>query len=1167
MLKFIISFGVLFVGSFGIALSLSSIDLNNSSTEDLEYLTGVGPATAENIKNQRPFCKKKQLEEVDGIGPARYDDNKDIIKISPPDEEDLFEKFCESCGGDFDNIDDVCDSKEKKDEKKDDKEEDKKEEDEEDEEENKKKDKGDDEKGDKDEKSEKDGKDETEDESKNEEDKKDKDNENGDKDEQSQQKSKKQEKIDKLENKLNDYKSQKKYKSNQNQKLNDKIDNLEKKLSNQSSKNHPMFTGNLKISEIHLDSDTFPNYIQIGSYGGAYSGSVSIKGLGRGQSERQFDLQIGSGQQKIISYYDTGFNDLPNLKTIDDEVYLTNNGQTLKLFDQDGDKHDKITYGSFESDYSAYFGGSYSGDYRIFDKIDKPTPGFSPKALDFYFAKEDDNKCNFQIHPDKNIFTGSVSYEFDFDATDFEIKYRIEDNQGEKVRSPNYTNNNTPRNFTPSDDYPQIFVIYAKLITDNCETMASQKIGYIPESKYKKNFYKLKENLKNQDYIVEDDMSFRVARSDYTFGQLYDKVDTQLSEKGLSLTFTTGKINGRENIKKSTSSDNESHTTNQSESKTKNSPTPININTASKKKLESLPGVGSATASKIIENRKFCSKNQLKSVPGVGEVTYQNIKPKIFIKEGISCNKEKDNKDNKNTRDNKEKSSDESSNHSPSNSSDPVEINTASITGLQKIDGIGKNHAQTIKQNTPYCNYHDLLKLDGIGETTIENMKADSNVFLESPQKCFKSESKNETTPTQSIEINSASFTGLQKIDGVGEVAANSILEKRPICSKDQLLKIDLIGEKLIEKILKNDNIHIDLLECKQFKNEKDSKNQKRSKDIVTNGTLKIQEIYPYDDLLNSYVLIRSVGGDYNGPLEIKGAGRGSSSRKFDIQLGSGHQKIISSSDYGFPNQLDVKTLEDSLYLTNDGQKLKLIGQNGQKMDKVDYQPPESASAVIYGGDLNNGYRVFDQQDSFFGGEYSLPENIKNAVQTQKQFDEKLSSENQKYQRARKYWSKCVSDRDHYENKMRLYRNYVNLVNQELKYERYPVFAESKISDYYDIYKNSKDAINSGQQRIEIFDAEIIAYDISNIYNVTQANLFDLPQRYQEYASDIIKNKYITLPQKNILSILEQFQNKKQFILKNINLDESSFDVILWIQEFLRGVDFDKPTQLSSEKL
>jgi len=65
---------------------------------------------------------------------------------------------------------------------------------------------------------------------------------------------------------------------------------------------------------------------------------------------------------------------------------------------------------------------------------------------------------------------------------------------------------------------------------------------------------------------------------------------------------------------------------------------PLNINTATQRELERIPGIGPVTASRIILNRPFASLEQLKTVPGIGEKTFENILPYIHIAEHSSTN-------------------------------------------------------------------------------------------------------------------------------------------------------------------------------------------------------------------------------------------------------------------------------------------------------------------------------------------------------------------------------------------------------------------------------------------------------------------------------------------------------------------------------------------------
>ncbi len=67
-----------------------------------------------------------------------------------------------------------------------------------------------------------------------------------------------------------------------------------------------------------------------------------------------------------------------------------------------------------------------------------------------------------------------------------------------------------------------------------------------------------------------------------------------------------------------------------------NSPQTININKATEKEFETLPGIGPSLASKIIEyrnqNGKFESIEDIKNVNGIGDNKYEKIKDLITVK-------------------------------------------------------------------------------------------------------------------------------------------------------------------------------------------------------------------------------------------------------------------------------------------------------------------------------------------------------------------------------------------------------------------------------------------------------------------------------------------------------------------------------------------------------
>ena len=128
-------------------------------------------------------------------------------------------------------------------------------------------------------------------------------------------------------------------------------------------------------------------------------------------------------------------------------------------------------------------------------------------------------------------------------------------------------------------------------------------------------------NLKNINlaFFIEDGMKIYIPTNNIEKGEinmdekLMDNLEYVTEESGgTSLeAFSNGRNNNSNNKK-------------------------ININTANESELSSLPGIGDATALKIInyrnENGKFSSIDDIKNVKGIGENKFENIKDFIICK-------------------------------------------------------------------------------------------------------------------------------------------------------------------------------------------------------------------------------------------------------------------------------------------------------------------------------------------------------------------------------------------------------------------------------------------------------------------------------------------------------------------------------------------------------
>jgi len=146
---------------------------------------------------------------------------------------------------------------------------------------------------------------------------------------------------------------------------------------------------------------------------------------------------------------------------------------------------------------------------------------------------------------------------------------------------------------------------------------------------------------------------------------------------------------------------------------------PVDLNTASLKELEELPGVGEATAKKIVAGRPYSSVDDLAKA-GVSKSTISKIRSQVTVAGAAPAGAPSG----------AAKPSAGKSAAAPAATkpaSGPVDLNTASLKELEELPGVGEATAKKIVAGRPYSSVDDLSKA-GVSKSTIEKLRPSATV-------------------------------------------------------------------------------------------------------------------------------------------------------------------------------------------------------------------------------------------------------------------------------------------------------------------------------------------------------------------------------------------------------------------------------------------------------
>jgi len=150
----------------------------------------------------------------------------------------------------------------------------------------------------------------------------------------------------------------------------------------------------------------------------------------------------------------------------------------------------------------------------------------------------------------------------------------------------------------------------------------------------------------------------------------------------------------------------------------------VDLNSASEKELEALPGVGVATAKKITANRPYKSVDEL-SKAGLSAKKIEALKPLVSVGATPSAAKpagavEKTAPAAAKTKPAAEKTTKSALKLAPG---EKININTASKEQLDALPGIGPVKAQAIIDGRPYQKPEDIMKVKGIKQGEFNKIK------------------------------------------------------------------------------------------------------------------------------------------------------------------------------------------------------------------------------------------------------------------------------------------------------------------------------------------------------------------------------------------------------------------------------------------------------------
>jgi competence protein ComEA len=256
------------------------------------------------------------------------------------------------------------------------------------------------------------------------------------------------------------------------------------------------------------------------------------------------------------------------------------------------------------------------------------------------------------------------------------------------------------------------------------------------------------------------------------------------------------------------------------------STTPLDLNTASLESMvETLPGVGEATAKKIIAGRPYRSLEDLARA-GIPPRTINQIRSMVTFTPAAAAKGQA--KAVAKTREMPERkaTAPAAGATAPTTTTaaapaGKIDLNHATVEELQTLPGIGPAHAAAIIAARPFRSPQDLSRVRGLSRraeflqsrVTVTPMTATASetTAAAATRPAAKAAAPKVATtrpaagtravPGTLVNINTASKAQLDVLPGIGPVRAQAIIDARPFKSKEEIMKVKGIKQVEFGKI------------------------------------------------------------------------------------------------------------------------------------------------------------------------------------------------------------------------------------------------------------------------------------------------------------------------------------------------------------------------------